>query len=243
MKKLTIMFFVVFSINAMAQTLKDCSTCSTQTIQTDQIKDLSIDEIRLLTNEIFARNGYVFENGRFQYYFEGKSWYKSKNDNKKVTFNNVEEQNIKLFQEKTKQLKSEQEELVKQLKQFKALVISDNKAELKSKFNFFYENPKDDFEPEYLKEVLKKIDFDDVNYYKNKGLHSLMTDNGFVKIVNELSIEGNNVTFSYNYMAMSEIIEDFNEFTDYHSESEFSYNWQFQFKNNKLKFIRLAIAG
>lgn len=243
MKNLTIIFFAVFSITATAQTLKDCSTCSGQIIKTEQIKDLSIDEIRLLTNEIFARNGYKFENGRFQNFFEEKSWYKSKNDNKSVVFNEIEKKNIKLFQDKTKELKNSQQELVNQLRTFKNLVLNNNKDELKSKFEFYYENRTGDDEPKSLKEVLNKINLDDINYYKSTGLNSTMTDNGFVKIVYEISIENENVNLYYNYMAHSKIIEDFDEFTDYHSENEFMYNWQFEFKNNKLKFIRLAVAG
>ncbi len=243
MKKITLVLLIIFSLNATAQTLKDCSICSTQIIKAEQIIDLSIDEIRLLTNEIFARNGYKFENGRFQNFFEEKSWYKPKNDNKSVVFNEIEKKNIKLFQDKTKELKNNQQELVNQLKTFKNLLLNNNKEELKTKFGFFYENQTEDDEPKLLKEVLNKINLEDINYYKNNGLNSTMTDNGFVKIVYEISIENMNVNLYYNYMDHSKIIEDFDEFTDYHSENEFMYNWQFEFKNNKLKFIRLAIAG
>ncbi len=37
-------------------------------------------------------------------------------------------------------------------------------------------------------------------------------------------------------MSHSEIIKDFDVFSDYASESEFSYNWHFEFKGGKLKF-------
>ena len=134
----TIFLFILqpFFIQSFGQTLKDCSTCSSQIIKTEQIKSLSIDEIRLLTNEIFARNGYQFENSRFQNFFEDKSWYKSKNDNKSVVFNEIEKKNIKLFQDKTKELKNNQQELVNQLKTFKNQVSNNNKEELKTKFGF-----------------------------------------------------------------------------------------------------------
>ncbi len=118
MIKIIFILFTFFCLKANAQTLKDCSTCSTQIIKEEQIKGLSIDETRLLTNEIFARNGYQFENSRFQSFFEEKSWYKSNNDNKKVVFNEIEKSNIKLFKEKTKELKNNQQELVNQLKIF-----------------------------------------------------------------------------------------------------------------------------
>lgn len=241
----TIYTFLLLTIftQTFGQTLKDCSTCSTQIIKAEQIKGLSIDEIRLITNEIFARNGYQFENSRFQNFFEEKSWYKSKSDNKSVEFNEIEKKNIKLFQDKTKELKNNQQELVNQLKTFKNLVINNNKEELKTKFGFYYETQTGDDEPKSLKEVLNKINLEDINYYKRNGLNSTMTDNGFVKIVYEIYIENENVNLYYNYMTHSKIIKDFDAFTDYHSEDEYMYNWQFEFKNNKLKFIRLAIAG
>ena len=68
-------------------------------------------------------------------------------------------------------------------------------------------------------------------------------DNGFVQIEYMVYIENDEVTISYNYMTHSKIIEDFGEYTDYHSENEFSYNWQFKFTRNKLNYIRLAVAG
>lgn len=243
MKNIFYLLFVFCCLQTKAQSLKDCSTCSTQIIKAEQIKGLSIDEIRLLTNEIFARNGYQFENSRFQNFFEEKSWYKSINDNKSVVFNEVEKKNVKLFQDKTKELKNNQQELVNQLKTFKNLVLNNNKEELKTKFGFYYENQTGDDEPKSLKEVLNKINLDDINYYKSNGLNSTMTDNGFVKIVYEIYVENENVNLYYNYMTHSKIIKDFDAFTDYHSEDEYMYNWQFEFKNNKLKFIRLAIAG
>ncbi|WP_306350647.1 YARHG domain-containing protein [Flavobacterium sp. '19STA2R22 D10 B1'] len=243
MKQILYLSFLFFCFKGTAQILKDCSTCSTQIIKSEQIKNLSIDEIRLLINEIFARNGYQFENSRFQNYFEEKSWYKSKNDNKSVLFNKTEKQNISYLQEVTKSLKAKQGELINQIKLFKEFVLTNRTKELKSQFGFFYENQTGDDEPKSLKKVLNKINLDDINYYKNKGLNSVMEDNGFVKIVYELSIEGESINFYYNYMSHSKIIEGFDVFTDYHSEEEYMYNWQFEFTNGKLKFIRLAVAG
>lgn len=123
------------------------------------------------------------------------------------------------------------------------MVLADKTTELKSQFNFIYD-PQDGKEnPKLLKEVLSKINLDDISYYKNNGLHSVTVDNGFVKILYEVSVEGKRVNIYYNYMAHSKIIKDFDEFTDYHSENELMYNWQFELKNNRLEFIRLAIAG
>ncbi|GAA3784032.1 YARHG domain-containing protein [Flavobacterium ginsengiterrae] len=237
------LLFILFNLTSNAQTLKDCSACAVKIIKTEQIKDLSIDEIRLLSNEIFARNGYQFENSRFQNYFETKSWYKSIANNKSIVLKEIEKQNIKILQDQTKLLKAEQEELINQLKTLKKLVLTNQTDELKSKFGFVYEQQYGSENAELLKKVFNKINLDDINYYKSNGLNSVMTDNGFVKIVYELAIEKREINLYYNYMSHSKIIEGFDEFNDYHSEDEYMYNWQFEFKNNKLKFIRLAIAG
>jgi len=242
-KILACFLFILFVQFFSSQTLKDCSNCATQIIKQEQIKDLSLDEIRSLTNEIYARNGYEFENPRFQQHFESKSWYSSKKDNKKVNFNDIEKKNITLLQNQSKQLKTERDLITAQLKSLKNLVLENKTNELKSKFNLTYDTQYGEDNPKLLKEVLSKIDLDDINYYKNQGLNSVTVDNGFVKILYEVSLDGKSINLYYNHMAHSKIIEDFDEFTDYHSENEFMYNWQFELKGNKLDFIRLGGAG
>lgn len=245
MKNVFLLFFAFFSLKlaVSAQTLSDCAVCSEQIIQSEQIEGLSIDELKLLINEIFARKGYQFESYRFQGYFESKPWYTSKRDNKSVQLNETEKRNVKLLKEAVKQGEAKRLELIRQIKLVKALVLAGKTKELKSKFDFHYDSLTEDYEPKRLMDVFNKIDLNDLHYYKNTGLHSTMTDNGFVEILCELSIDGPSVNLIYNYMHHSKIIEGFNEFTDYHSEEEFMYNWQFEFKNNQLKFIRLVIAG
>ena len=243
MKRLLVLLLIFCALKGTAQPLKDCATCSTTIIKAEQLKGLSIDEIRLLTNEIFARNGHQFERSRFSEYFGSKPWYKSKGDNKSVVFNEIEKQNIKFFQDRTTQLKTGQAELVAQLKAFKALVLAGKTADLKSGFGFTYEAQGGIEEAEMLKSVFAKIDLDDINYYKNTGLNRVEVDNGFVKRVYGIGISGTGINISYNFMAHSEIIKDFDVYTDYHSESEFSHNWQFEFKTGKLRFVRSVVAG
>lgn len=242
MKYLSLWFLFLFCTTANAQTLKNCSSCASKLINQTEIADLSVDEIRLLTNEIYARKGYRFDNKRFQDFFDGQSWYKSVKDNKSIVYNSIEKQNINRLQDRVKQLRLERSILINQLKAFKKLVLSNSSSELKLQFGFTYEHNNQE-EPKLLKEALSKISLDDINDYKHKGLHSTLVDNGFVKKLFELSIEKTNINVVYNYMAHSKIMEDFGEFTDYRSENEFMYNWQFEYKKGKLKFVRLAVAG
>jgi hypothetical protein len=243
MKKAFITLITVFSItNLYSQTLEDCSTCSTQLLKAEQLKELSIDEIRFLTNEIYARKGYQFDNFNLQQYFADKLWYKSKNDNKSIVLNDIEKQNTKILQARTTYLKAARVEIVRQLKIFKSLVLADKKEELMSQFNFFYQEEEAEVK-KLLKEVLNKINLDDINYYKNKGLNNNMVDNGFVQVFHKVSISGQKVNLVYNYASKSDIIEDFDEYTEYRSENEFAFYWQFELINNKLKFLELIVAG
>lgn len=137
--KYILLLLIFFWGKSFSQTLKDCTECSYKIIKPEQLRGLNIDELRLLVNEISARNGYRFENSRFQDYFEGKTWYKSKNDNTKVTYNAVEKQNIKILQDMTGQLKGLRTSLINQLKGFKMLIFTGNTIELKKQFGFAYE--------------------------------------------------------------------------------------------------------
>jgi YARHG domain len=244
MKKFLTLFLILmlFVPKGIAQNGFDCTTCSTKLITKEQIKDLSIDEIRLLTNEIYARNGFVFENNRFQEYFSEKSWYKRIENNKSIQLNEIEKKNIAFFQERTKLLKSERTNSLNQLKELQKLVLSNNLVNLKNQFGYKPEVQYNDLKS--FKIVFSKINLDDINWYKNTGIHKVHVDNGFVVIEYSIKIEGDMVNLIYNFTTHSEIIKDFDVFTDYHSENiETMYNWQFELTNNKLKFIRLAIAG
>lgn len=86
MKYIHLWFLFLFCTTANAQTLKDCSSCASKLINQAEIADLSIDEKRLLANEIYARKGYRFDNQRFQDFFDGQSWYKSVKENKSIIY-------------------------------------------------------------------------------------------------------------------------------------------------------------
>ena len=133
--------------------------------------------------------------------------------------------------------------MITQLKDVRNLINQDKLSDLKSNYNFSYDARSSDEEKKLLHDVFSKIDLNDINYYKNKGIYQITEDNGFVQIVYRVYIEDNEINISYNYMSHSEIIEDFDENTDYHSEDEFSYNWQFKFIDNKLNYVRLMMAG
>lgn len=70
-------------------------------ISVNKLKKLSKRELAIARNEIFARNGYTFKDGKWKKYFKKKSWYKPKysadyfNANYEKLLNKYERKNIK----------------------------------------------------------------------------------------------------------------------------------------------------
>ena len=164
MKHLYFLSIVLFSLSATAQ-LKDCATCATQVIKEQQISKLSIDELRFLTNDLYARKGYKFKDYEISNYFNEKPWYKPVSDNSKVKLNAVEEQNVKLFQERTAILKADREKLIEALRSLKAETLKGNSPIPKDNYN------------EHFSKTIAKIDIDDIHWIKNQGYYSVEVDN------------------------------------------------------------------
>ncbi len=62
------------------------------------LKGLSMNDLRLIRNEFWARRGRKFTTPGFKQVFEWRDWYKPAKDQKKVKLNEIEEQNVKLIE-------------------------------------------------------------------------------------------------------------------------------------------------
>jgi len=60
------------------------------TFQSRFINQLDKEKLRLMRNEVFARNGYLFKDPELQKYFAGKAWYKPNSDFKSENLNSYE---------------------------------------------------------------------------------------------------------------------------------------------------------
>lgn len=231
------LFLVLLFKLSSAQTLKDCASCATKILNPAQIKDLSIDEIRFLTNDLFARAGYKFKKGEVDSYYAEKEWYKPKKNNNEIVFNDIEKQNTKLFQERTVQLKSEREKMLAELKALKLYVLADNASELSNRFKY----SKNTNEFQYLQKALEKINIDDINWFKHLAKFEMTIDNGDFIRVYSIQIDGNKIRITYNNQGGSNLAENTTLYpTDYNNE--FAYWWNFEF-NGSLKFINFDAAG
>lgn len=249
LKNAALIFAVVLCQNVFGQTLTDCSACSVQLVKVDQINKLSFDEIRYLTNDLYARKGFVFKNSNIDYYYSEKSWYKPMNSNDEIVFNAIENQNIKLFQGRAAILKADREKLLNALKAFKQLVLTEDHQNLKIKHKYITgkdskskipdENDEDQFGK--FKQLLIKLDFEDLNWIKDTGFYKLSIDNLQSTINYEIKIVGNTIYLTYDYDSGSDEISD--EIYPIEHFVEFTYFWGFEWVNGELLFVKHVVAG
>ena len=63
------------------------------------LKDVSLNELRLMRFEFYARRGRKYSTPGFLQVFEWRDWYKPLKDQTKVKLNKIEEQNVKLLEQ------------------------------------------------------------------------------------------------------------------------------------------------
>lgn len=218
---------------ALAQSLTDCSSCMTVLIKEDQIKASGLDELQLLSNEIFARKGHRFSKEKIAGYFKDKSWYQPAKSNDAVRFSNIEQQNIEFLKKRIKLLEQNRAALMAALKKFKMLVLSTQKASVYG----YTPGWKEDLD--YLSKTLNKLDFEAVNWYKHKGIYEVTVDDGLALQEYKLYIDKEKVSIKMARTGGSPLIKDFS-LIDEKSVSEFSYQWIFEFTNGSFRFLKLV---
>ena len=82
----------------VAVAVGDMDKFQTAPLTEDLLKNLTLNDLRLIRNEFWARNGRVFVTPGFKQYFEWRDWYKPLKDQTKVKLNPIEEQNVKLIE-------------------------------------------------------------------------------------------------------------------------------------------------
>jgi hypothetical protein len=82
----------------VAVSLGDMDKFQDAPLTEDLLKGLSLNDLRLIRNEFWARRGRKFVTPGFKQYFEWRDWYKPLKDQTKVKLNPVEEQNVKLIE-------------------------------------------------------------------------------------------------------------------------------------------------
>jgi hypothetical protein len=239
MNKIIVTLLVCCSLSTTAQTLKDCSACATQIIRPEQVKDLSIDEIRFLINDLFAWKGYKFKSGDVSSYYAGMSWYKPVTDNDKIVYNDIEKQNTKLFQDKISAIKKDRENLIAELRSLKSALLTNDKSGLSEKYGYTTTDKDYGKQYAYLKDVFTKINLDDIHWSFDVGMYKLTVDNGDIVMDYEIQINPYGFIIKYGNQGGSAIGKQI-----YPADPiEFTFLWEFDWKNNQIKYSKMVVAG
>lgn len=72
----------------------------------EDVEDKSLEQLRIMRNEIFARHGYIFKSEDLQEYFSQKEWYEGKHENVNDLLTSIDSANIQLLLRKEKEIRS-----------------------------------------------------------------------------------------------------------------------------------------
>ncbi len=82
----------------VAVSVGDMDKFQTVALTEDLLKNLSMNDLRMIRNEFWARRGRIFTTPGFKQQFEWRDWYKPVKDQSKVKLNDIEQQNVKLIE-------------------------------------------------------------------------------------------------------------------------------------------------
>lgn len=82
----------------VAVSLGDMDKFQNAPLTEELLKGLSLNDLRLIRNEFWARRGRKFITPGFKQYFEWRDWYQPLKDQTKVKLNSIEEENVKLIE-------------------------------------------------------------------------------------------------------------------------------------------------
>ncbi|MCV9388438.1 YARHG domain-containing protein [Reichenbachiella ulvae] len=88
---------------------KENNSIKTELIAIEDLNEKSLDDLRIIRNEIFARKGYRFKSDDLVKYFSGFDWYEPKYDNVDSLLSDLDKQNIQNIVELEKEKRRELE--------------------------------------------------------------------------------------------------------------------------------------
>lgn len=89
----------------VAVSVGDMDRFQTVALTEDLLKNLSINDLRMMRNEFWARRGRKFTTPGFKQMFEWRDWYKPEKDQSKVKLNAIETENVKLLEREEAKLR------------------------------------------------------------------------------------------------------------------------------------------
>jgi hypothetical protein len=89
----------------VAVSVGDMDKFQTVPLTEELLKNLSLNDLRMIRNEFWARRGRKFVTPGFKQMFEWRDWYKPFKDQSKVKLNPIEEQNVRLIEREEAKLR------------------------------------------------------------------------------------------------------------------------------------------
>lgn len=97
-----------FSEKEYSNEVRLFTNTSEKLLSKSELLNLTLDELAIMRNEIFASKGYIFKTNRYKSYFTEQKWYDLKYENVENDLTEIEQANIKLIK-KVEQLVEENE--------------------------------------------------------------------------------------------------------------------------------------
>ncbi len=245
-KKLFFCILILITLNSNGQTLTNCAICDKQLVTEKQLEGKSPEELSLLRNEIYARKGYIFSEGKYDNYFQRKSWYKPIKSNNELTLTDIESKNINLIKSLEDKSRKKREAAISDLKKLKNALNNNDKNSIESFLGKMKEEESTYYEGllESLKETFNHINLDNIHWNKSKGLYKVSIDNGYQVYGYEILFAGNQIRIRTGEYSGSEIFGDFNDgYSDYQSEDEYAYWWIFEMQEKGIVYLSFGVAG
>ncbi|WP_054850721.1 YARHG domain-containing protein [Olleya sp. ITB9] len=251
MKNITAFITLILLSQSSFSQIYDCSECDSKIYLKTDISHLSLLELKILRNEIFARHQYIFKDERLgDYYSEKYDWYKPDYKSKKtIVLNKIEKENINLFLGKEKEKIILKETIIKNLKSFKQALLNDDTNSVNSRIsNYFTESGYGDLSStrRELKGILSIINIDGIHWYNESGLFKVTTDDGHFLNETSIKISGNKIVMTYADIGYSELLTDETAFSfgsNFYSENEYQSWYTFEIRNNELILVEHQAAG
>lgn len=251
MKKILTTIIVLAFTQSIFSQIENCSECDSRKYSEKDISQLSLLELKILRNEIFARHQYVFKNDRLSDYFLGKyDWYKPNyNSKNKIELNDFEKQNISLLLDKENEKEALKLKIIEQLKSLKQALINNDSIKTNSVIEKVINENQFEHSSAIKKElndILSDINLDGIHWYNEKGLFKRTTDDGYFLNETSIKIEGNNIILNYSDIGYSELYNDETAFSfgsNFDSVNEYQSWYTFKIQNNQLILVEHQAAG
>lgn len=243
---LNIILALFISITCFSQ-ISNCKDCNTRLLNEEDIFGKSLEELALLRNEIFARNGYVFENYIYDRYFSNQNWYSPAQSNSQVKLSDIETKNVNFLKKEEDRLRNIRKACIRDLKEMKQ-GLNKGSEDIIDKYLKRIKEEEVNFSEdiiESLRSILNKVDIDNIGWNKGRGKYSLSIDNGYSISEYGIDIKDDMITvWKSDPMSHSSIFGDFDDgYSGYMSEAENSIFFNFKMTETGIEYDNMQAAG